>query len=176
VFTPEEAKAARDAYFQLFPDLLPWHSKQRRLARKYGRVESPLGRIRHLPDIFSPDQGVRAEAERQAINSPVQGFGSDLAVIAMIDINRQFREQGIAGHCIGLVHDALNYEIRDDHLAWALPIIKDTMENMDLVYRKFGTVVDIPIVADVAVGQHWGDKLELTEDQVYDFKMEYKGL
>lgn len=176
VFTPEESKAARDAYFQLFPDLLAWHIKQRRMAKKYGRVESPLGRIRHLPDIYSPDQGVRAEAERQAINSPVQGFGSDLAVIAMIEINRKFKEQGIAGNCIGLVHDALNYEIRDDHLAWALPIIKDTMQDMDHVYRKFGTVVDIPIIADVAVGQHWGDKLELTEDQVYDFKMEYKGL
>lgn len=175
-FELQEAKEARDAYFQLFPDLLAWHSKQRRMARKYGRVESPLGRIRHLPDIYSPDQGVRAEAERQAINSPVQGFGSDLAVVAMIEINKKFKEQGIAGFCIGLVHDALNYEIRDDHLAWALPIIKDTMQDMDIVYRKFGTVVDIPIIADVAVGQHWGDKLELTEDQVYDFKMEYKGL
>ncbi len=175
VFTPEESKAARDAYFKLFPDLLPWHAKQRRLATKFGRVESPLGRVRHLPDIYSPDQGVRAEAERQAINSPVQGFGSDLAVIAMIEINRKFREQNIAAHCIGLVHDALNYEVRDDHLAWALPIIKDTMQDMDHVYRKFGTVVDIPIIADVAVGQHWGDKLELEEDQVYDFKMEYRG-
>jgi hypothetical protein len=81
----------------------------------------------------------------------------------------------IMGYCLGLVHDAINYEIRDDHLARALPIIKDTMEDMDIVYRKFGTVVDIPIIADVAIGRHWGDKLELTPDQVYDFKLEYRG-
>jgi len=174
-FSIEDAEAARKAYFKLYPALLPWHAKQRRLVNQYGRVESPLGRVRNLPDIYSPDQGVRAEAERQAINSPVQGFASDLAVLSMIEINRQFRERGIAGHCLGLVHDAINYEIRDDHLAWALPIIKDTMEDMDLVYKRFGTVVDIPIIADVAVGQHWGDKTELSPDQVYDFRLDYKG-
>lgn len=174
VFTEEEAQAARQAYFDLFPKLLPWHARQRRLVKEYGRVQSPLGRIRHLPDIYSPDQGVRAEAERQSINSPVQGFGSDLAVLAMIEINRKFRELGIAGHCLGLVHDAINYEIRDDHLGVALPIIKDTMEDMDIVYRKFGTVVDIPIIADVSVGQHWGDKIELHPEQVYDFDLSYK--
>lgn len=176
-FTEAEAQQARIAYFDLFPGLLPWHAKQRRLVNEYGRVVSPLGRVRHLPDIYSPDQGVRAEAERQAINSPVQGFGSDLAVLSMIEINRQLKEKGWDqyAHCLGLVHDAINFEIRDDYVARVIPIIKDTMEDMDLVYRKFGTVVDIPIVADVAIGQHWGDKLELTPEQVYDFKMEYKG-
>jgi DNA polymerase-1 len=174
-FTEAEAQGARKAYFDLYPKLLPWHARQRRLVNEYGRVQSPLGRVRHLPDIYSPDQGVRMEAERQAINSPVQGFASDLAVLSMIEVNRLFRLKNIAGHCIGLVHDALNYEIRDDHLKQALPIIKDVMEDMDLVYKRFGTVVDIPIIADVAVGNHWGDKKELTPDQVYDFKLEYKG-
>lgn len=174
-FTEEQAQEARRAYFELYPKLLPWHAKQRRLVREYGRVVSPLGRVRHLPDIYSPDKGVQSEAERQAINSPVQGFGSDLAVLSMIAINQKFKEMNIAGFCIGLVHDALNFEIRDDELPRALPIIKDTMEDMDIVYRKFGTVVDIPIIADVAVGQHWGEKVELKPEQVYDFKLEYKG-
>lgn len=174
-FTPEEAQAARAAYFQLYPKLLPWHARQRRLVNEYGRVQSPLGRVRHLPDIYSPDQGVRAEAERQAINSPVQGFASDLAVDSMIVINQAFRDQNIAGHCLGLVHDAINYEIRDDHLSRALPIIKESMEDMDRIYRRYGVVVDLPIIADLAVAQHWGDKKELKPEQVYDFHMEYKG-
>jgi DNA polymerase-1 len=120
---------------------------------------------------------VRAEAERQAINSPVQGFASDLAVLSMIEINRQFRERGIQGQArtLGLVHDAINFEIRDDHVGLALPIIKDTMEDMSLVRRKFGVHIDVPIIADLQIGQHWGDTLELTEDQVYDWKPEYKG-
>lgn len=174
-FTEEQAQAARTAYFHTYPGLLPWHAKQRRLANEYGRVESPLGRVRHLPDIYSPDNGVKSEAERQAINSPVQGFASDMAVLAMIEINRIFREIGAAAHCLGLVHDAINYEIRDDWLGRCLPIIKDVMEDMNLIYKKFGTVVDIPIIADVSVGVHWGDKLELTPEMVYDFKHEYIG-
>lgn len=174
-FTEDEARGARAAYFQLYPKLLPWHARQRRLVNEYGRVESPLGRVRHLPDIYSPDKGVRMEAERQAINSPVQGFASDLAVLAMIEIVRIFREIGAQAYCLGLVHDAINFEIRDDWLSRCLPIIKDVMEDMGLVYKRFRTHVDIPIIADVSVGQHWGDKKELTEDQVYDFKLEYKG-
>lgn len=174
-FSEEEAQAARRAYFDLFPKLLPWHARQRRLVNEYGRVQSPLGRIRHLPDIYSPEEGVQREAERQAINSPVQGFASDLAVLSMIHINRRFRARNLPAHCLGLVHDAVNYEIRNDALCEALPIIKDTMEDMSIVRKEFGVVVDIPIIADLAVGQHWGDKTELKPDQVYDFKLEYKG-
>lgn len=174
-FTMDGAKAARTTYFDLYPKLLPWHNKQRRLVNNHGRVQSPLGRVRHLPDIFSPEEGVRREAERQAINSPVQGFASDMAVLSMIQINGIFREKGIPGHCLGLVHDAINYEIRNDALAEALPIIKNVMEDMSLVRKKFGVVVDIPIIADLKIGQHWGDSTELTPEQVYDFRMEYKG-
>jgi DNA polymerase I-like protein with 3'-5' exonuclease and polymerase domains len=176
VFTEAEAKASRHTYlYELFPGLPPWHERQRRLVRQNGRVQSPLGRIRHLPDIYSPNEGVRAEAERQAINAPVQGFGSDLAVMSMIRINQRFRELGIEAHCLGLVHDAINYEIRDDHVARALPIIKDTMEDVSEIRKKFGTHIDVPLIADLKTGQHWGDSTELTPDQVYDYKLEYKG-
>lgn len=172
-FTEEEAQAARRLFFELYPKLVPWHARQRRLVNENGRVQSPIGRVRHLPDVYSPEQGVRAEAERQAINSPVQGFGSDLAVLSMTVINQRFRDQGIAGFCLGLVHDAINYEIRDDHLARALPIIKGTMQDMSIVRKKFGVHVDVPIVADVQIGRHWGDTKELSEEQVFDFKPEF---
>lgn len=176
LFTEEQAQAARILYFQLYPKLLPWHAKQRRLVREYGRVMSPLGRIRHLPDIYSPDKGVQAEAERQAINSPVQGLGSDMAVIAMIAINEELRRLGWQefAHCLGLVHDAINFEIRDDYVGRVIPIIKDKMEDLEHLYKRFGVVIDIPIVADVSIGQHWGDKLELSPEQVYDFDLKYK--
>lgn len=161
VFTEEQARSYRDAYFELFPGLLQWHARQRRLVHQNGRVQSPLGRIRHLPDIFSPDKMVQAEAERQAINSPVQGFASDMALLAFTLITAEFRRQGIAAHAIGLVHDAINFEIRDDELHRALPIIKDTMEDPEPLRRKFGTVLDMPVVADLKVGRHWGDAHEM---------------
>lgn len=168
-FTESEARAYRDSYFELFPDLPRWHERQRRLVRQYGRVQSPLGRVRHLPDIYSPEKMVQAEAERQAINSPVQGFASDMALLAFTLITQEFRDRGIAGHCVGLVHDAINFEIRDDHLTEALPIIKDTMEDPRPLKKKFGTVLDMPIVADLKIGRHWGDAEELANPEIiYD--------
>jgi DNA polymerase-1 len=167
VFTEDEARAVRVAFFDQFAGLQPWHQKQRRLVNQYGRVQSPIGRVRHLPDIYSPDEGVRAEAERQAINSPVQSFASDMAVLAMVEINKKFRKHDIKGHCIGLVHDAINFEIRDDYVGRALPIIKDTMEDVRPLQKKFGIHVDVPIVADLKVGRHWGDARELEVEEVY---------
>lgn len=169
VFTEEEAKAVRKAFFEHFNGLPRWHERQRRLVRKYGRVQSAIGRVRHLPDIYSPDPGVQAEAERQAINSPIQALGSDMAVLSMVEINRKFRKKGIRGHCLGLVHDAINYEIKDEDVPRALPIIKTTMEDTTLLYKKFGTHLDVPIIADVKLGNHWGGSIEMEAEMVLDF-------
>jgi uracil-DNA glycosylase family 4 len=169
VFTEAEAQAVRRAFFEHFNGLPRWHERQRRLVRKYGRVQSAIGRVRHLPDIYSPDPGVQAEAERQAINSPIQALGSDMAVLSMVEINRIFRKKGIRGHCLGLVHDAINYEIKDEDVPRALPIIKNTMENTKLIYDKFGTHLDVPIIADVKLGTHWGGAIEMEAERVLDF-------
>lgn len=170
IFTEAEARQIRRLFFEQFTGLLPWHARQRRLVNQYGRVQSPIGRIRHLPDIYSGEQGVRAEAERQAINSPVQSFASDMTVIALIEISRKFKEQKIKGFVIGTVHDALLFEIHKKHTARALPIIKETMENLPLE-KKFGVHLDIPIVADIKIGGHWAgdDVRELTTEEVYNY-------
>jgi DNA polymerase-1 len=161
--TEEEAIAFRTAFFAQFPLLLPWHARQRRLARTYGRVETPMGRIRHLPDVYSPDPGVAAEAERQAINSPVQGFASDMCALSMVILARKFRSQGVRSYPIGTVHDAVNWEIHGDDLEYALPQIKYTMENLPLE-ELFGINVDVPIVADAKVGTRWGQAKEVPEE------------
>lgn len=160
--TEDEAVAFRKAFFDQFPMLKTWHAKQRRLAYKFGRVETPMGRVRHLPDIFSPDDNVRAEAERQAINSPVQGFASDMACLALVHTARRFRKMGLRAYPIGAVHDAVNYEIHLDDAPAALPIIKHTMENLPLE-RLFGINLTVPIVADCKVGTHWGGATELAD-------------
>jgi len=168
-FTLEEAQAVRKNYFAQFKGLQPWHARQRRLVNENRRVQSPLGRVRHLPDIDSGDRGVRMEAERQAINSPVQSFASDMTMLSMILIQEKLQRKGIDGRFISTVHDALLFEIRNKHVARALPIIKSTMENLPLE-RKFGVVLDVPIVADLKVGKYWGDAKELTENEVYNYR------
>ena len=158
--TEEEAKAFRVAFFNQFPMLLPWHARQRKLAHTYGRVETPMGRVRHLPDIYSPDRGVMAEAERQAINSPVQGFASDMCALSMVLLAKQFRSQGVKAWPIGTVHDAVNWEIHGDALEVALPQIKYTMENLPLE-DLFNITLDVPIIADAKVGTRWGQAKEV---------------
>lgn len=169
VFSLEEAQAVRRQFFEMYSGLLPWHARQRRLVGLHRRVQSPLGRVRHLPDIDSADKFVRGEAERQAINSPVQSFASDMTMLSMVEIYQKFQEMNIDGHFISTVHDALLFEVRDDHVARALPVIKHTMENLKSLKRKFGVRLDIPIISDIKVGRSWGEAKELTEEEVYNY-------
>jgi DNA polymerase-1 len=171
-FTEEAAQQSRRDFFDMYPGFVRWHNRQRRIVHEYGRVQSPMGRIRHLPDIFSADKMVRDEAERQAINSPVQAMASDMCALSMVLIDDEFKRKGIQGHVLALVHDAINFEVKNEDLARALPIIKRVMENLPLK-KKFGVDLDIPIVADIKVGSHWGDAKELTDEQVYNFAKYY---
>ncbi len=155
VFNAEEAEAVRRGFFNDYPGLLNWHERQRRIARKHGRVQNPIGRIRHLPDINSKDRGVQGEAERQAINSPVQSFASDLMLLALIELHGEMpANEAIV---VGTVHDSILCEVRDDVVSKWTKQIKETMEDMSIVKRKFGTEVTVPIVADIEVGSHWSE-------------------
>lgn len=165
--TERESVAFRKAYFDEYPVLLDWHKRQRRLGHKYGRVESPIGRIRHLPDIHSADREVRGNAERQAINSPVQSFASDMAIIALITLTREFKRRGMKARSVGTVHDAINWEVPIDELEIAIPLIKEHMENPP-IEEWFGVILDVPIVGDVALSRMWGDKEEIKADIVND--------
>jgi DNA polymerase-1 len=161
--TEIEAQHARKAFFDQFPDLLPWHGRQRRLVHKFQRVQTPLGRIRHLPDIVSHEQGVVNEAERQAINSPVQAMASDMCLLSLVLLDREFRRRGYRAAPIGTVHDAINFEVPDDELSDVLPLIKTTMENPPLK-KLFDFELSIPLIADLQIGQHWGSNTPVPEE------------
>lgn len=168
VYTLEEATLFRRTYFDEFPKLLSWHARQKRIVHNKGYVTSPLGRKRRLPDIYSEDKFVVMEAERQAINSPVQAMASDMNILSMILIADEMAKLGLRVRVLGVVHDAINFEIHNDDLAVALPIIKHTMENLPLK-RMFGVDMDVPIISDLQIGSHWGTAREMTDDQVYNF-------
>lgn len=168
IVSEDEARASRRTFFEQFAGLIPWHARQRRLAHKHQRVVSPIGRIRHLPDITSHDKEVRAEAERQAINSPVQGFASDMALLSMVLLDRDLRDAGLETRPVGSVHDAVNFEGPDHELPQVLPMIKNRMENLPL-HDWFAVDLDVPIIADLSIGNRWGSAKELTAEQVYEF-------
>lgn len=150
--TRAEAEVSREKYFAMFRDLLPWHDRQRRMVHLHKQVHSPLGRIRHLPDILSGDRAVVMEAERQAINSPVQGGASDITLFAMIEIEKQLVPSEIA--MVMTLHDGIGFECREDKVEKYAPLIKETMENLSLK-RTFGCDLAVPLVADVEWGSHW---------------------
>jgi len=154
-FSAAESEKVRNTFFETYPMLRPWHARQRRTVHRYGYVTSPIGRVRHLPNINSRDEGVRKDSERQAINSPVQSFASDLMLTAMVRLHYMLK----AGEAriVGTVHDAILFEIRLDKLKKWLPVIKQTMEDVDVIRRWFGYDIDLPIVAEVSYGKYWGD-------------------
>lgn len=158
VVTLEEAKAFREAFFDEYSALRPWHDRQRRLARKYKQVASLIGRIRHLPDIDSENEEVRAEAERQAINSPVQGLASDFNLLAMCILHKLMPPD--EARIVASVHDALLFEIREDVKDKWIPIIRDTMENLPLK-KWFDVELDVPLKVDIKVGKHWSEGEEV---------------
>jgi DNA polymerase-1 len=147
-----EAELARQQYFETFPGLQDWHDRQRRIAHNHHRVVSPLGRIRHLPDILSSDNGVRMEAERQAINSPVQATASDLMLFSMVKLHDLL--DPTEAYMVGTLHDAIFFQIKEDKIDRWVPIIKETMENLPLK-KTFGFEPSIPIISEVEYDQHW---------------------
>ena len=169
--TDKEAKQWREKFFDTYHSLPKWHSKQRRIVQSMGQVRSPIGRIRRLPDIYSTDKSKKAEAERQSINSPVQGFGSDLTILGMSEImgNAQYYDPDYVldkdkFFVIGTVHDATLFEVRNDYLMEFCPRAKHILEHPKALEEVFHFESNVPIVADVAVGQSWGAGKELHMD------------
>lgn len=169
--TEKEAQEWREKFFKTYHELPKWHSKQRRIVQSLGQVRSPIGRLRRLPDIYSTDRSKKAEAERQSINSPVQGFGSDLTILGMSEImgnaptfDPAWKLDRSKFHVIGTVHDATLFEVRNDYLMEFCPKAKHVLEESYALLHVFGFESPVPIVADVAVGKSWGAGIELHMD------------
>lgn len=152
-FTDDEAKQIREAFFALYRRLEKWHERRREEVQKYGYVRSLHGAVRHLPGIRSSEEYIRKEVMRQAINAPVQRLGSDLGLIAMIRMVRDFDPEEIRP--VLFIHDSLVFEVKDELVTKAQAWIKFYMESPPLK-EWFGIEPPLPIVADLAVGKNLG--------------------
>ena len=151
--TEEDSEHLRENFFKAYPTLLTWHEDCIKYARANGYTWSPIGRKRFLPNINSSNFRARGQAERQSINSGVQGFASDMCTSALADI--VFSKEIDHDRCIvlGSVHDAILFEIRDDYVEEITPKLKYTMEHPSILE---GLDIPIPIIADAEVAQTWG--------------------
>ena len=143
----EEAQGFIDSYFSRYPKVEKFISSQIDKARRQGFVTTILGRRRYIPEINNKNAAIRGFAERQAVNTPIQGSAADLIKLAMIDIFKAVKEQRLKIKMVLQIHDELLFEVDRGDLRQEISLVKEKMEN---VYR-----LDVPVKVDIAVGNNW---------------------
>ena len=144
-----EAKALIDGYFTAFPGVIDYIERQKELAREQGYAITLFGRKRYLPDIVSHNATVRSFAERNAVNSPIQGTAADIIKMAMVTIHRRLKEEGLNAQMIMQVHDELNFNVPMDEVDKVREIVVGEMQNV--------VHLTVPLIADCGVGKNWLD-------------------
>jgi len=150
VMSEEEAESARDRFFETYPGILAWHGDQVDFARRNGYVRSPLGRVRHLPLIRSPVGKVRSKAERQSINSPVQGTLSDMTLWTIVLVQERLGDAGGDLLVTGMTHDSVYGYVASKRAEELLVEVRAIMENLPLGVLGWEPQVTFPV--DVSVG------------------------
>jgi DNA polymerase I-like protein with 3'-5' exonuclease and polymerase domains len=153
--TLQEAEEFRNAFFAAYPGLIAYHKEYKAFARQHGFVRSPLGRLRHLPLIHSLNRSVASQAERQAINSPIQGTLSDMMIWAIASWHKMGLQK--QAPVFGSIHDASYTYAPEDQAEYYARRMKETMEN--LPYDRVGWTPQLKFIADVKAGPNMG-KLE----------------
>ncbi|OGG48366.1 hypothetical protein A3G63_02685 [Candidatus Kaiserbacteria bacterium RIFCSPLOWO2_12_FULL_52_8] len=152
--TTAEAHQYLEDYFATFKTLSEYLESTRGFARKHGYTETLFGRRRQFPEMKSSLPYVRAQAERMAINAPVQGTEADIIKLAMVRVDDMMVRDGVQedAHVVLQVHDELVYEVRMERTETLAARIKEIMES---VLSK-EDVRDVPILVTVKGGPNWG--------------------
>lgn len=143
-----------DAYFLRYPKVRDFIDAQINKARTEGFVTTLMGRRRYIPEINSKNMSIRQFAERQAVNTPIQGTASDLIKLAMIEISGQIKDKGLKSKMILQIHDELVFDLPVDELDILTRLVKERMEQV----KK----LDVPIKIDMKKGKNWLD-MEVVE-------------
>ncbi|KPK97690.1 MAG: hypothetical protein AMJ95_07815 [Omnitrophica WOR_2 bacterium SM23_72] len=149
----EEAQRFIDSYFLRYPGVKEYIQRQIEKAKDKGFVTTLLGRRRYIPQINDKNQGIRQFAQRQAVNTPIQGTASDLIKMAMVQIHEQLRIKHFRSSMILQIHDELLFDVKGDELETLGKLVKDRMENV--------LQLDVPIKVDLKKGKNWLDMEEI---------------
>jgi DNA polymerase-1 len=142
-----EAKELIDGYFESYPGVKEYMDRSVSEARERGYVTTIFGRRRELRDINSRNSLLRSNAERNAINAPIQGSAADIIKIAMIEIDRDLRESALNARMIMQVHDELVFEVTDAHL--------DSLRKMVIDKMSSATRLAVPMIVEWGAGSNW---------------------
>ena len=142
-----EAKELIDGYFESFPEVQQFIERCKDEARQKGYAETIMGRRRYLPDINSKNGTVRAFAERNAVNAPIQGTAADIMKVAMIRVWQRLKAEGLKTKLILQVHDELNFSVPQNEREQVERIVKEEMQN--------ACHLAVPLIADGGWGKNW---------------------
>jgi DNA polymerase-1 len=143
------AKAYIDAYYDRYKGVARYRDEMIQEAKKQGYVSTLFGRRRYLPDINHGNRVIQAEAERMAVNTPIQGTAADLIKTAMIHIYDQLCKDGLRSKMLLQVHDELVLEVPEKELDAVIPMIREKMEGVYLL--------SVPLKVDIGKGQNWDE-------------------
>lgn len=144
-----EAKTIIDNYFTEFSSIKKYMDSTINYAREHGYVETLMGRKRYLRDITSANQTVRGYAERNAINSPIQGTAAEMIKLAMVRVHKSLDQSKYKTRMILQVHDELVFDVPDEEIDEVRQLIKEGMEGaMQLPHG-------VPVVAESGTGKNW---------------------
>jgi DNA polymerase-1 len=150
---PKEASTYIEQYFKRHEGVKNYMDNAIKMARDYGYVKTLSGRKRPIPEIKSPNASIRQQAERLAINTPVQGTAADLIKIAMINIWNKLKEKNLKTKMVLQIHDELLFEVPknelENEIEDAKNLIKYEMEN--------ALCLTVPLKVDVRFGKNWAE-------------------
>ncbi|MCH8546672.1 MAG: DNA polymerase I, partial [Cryomorphaceae bacterium] len=142
-----EAAEIIESYFKTYPGIRDYMDEQVALAKKQGFVTTLLGRKRTLPDINSRNPVVRGHAERNAVNTPIQGSAADIIKLAMASIHKKMKDEQLKSKFILQVHDELVFEVYKEEIELISSLVKNAMEN---AYQT-----SVPLEVELGYGYSW---------------------
>lgn len=144
-----EARAFIESYFARYPSIAQYLEATKRQARELGYVTTLLGRRRYIPEINTPNHQIRSQAERTAINMPIQGTAADIIKVAMIRIDSALRERRLQTRMILQVHDELVFEVPVRELEEVRALVVELMET--------AFPMTVPLKVEAHAGKNWQD-------------------
>ena len=144
-----EGASLIEHYFEQYPGVRDYMDRTVEFAREHGYVETITGRRRYIHDIHSRNAPARNAAERNAINSPIQGSAADMIKIAMVNIHRALGERDLKTKMLLQVHDELVFDLHKSEGDTVPPLVKDAMLN--------AIPLKVPIIVEIGFGENWLD-------------------
>lgn len=144
-----EAKDYITKYFERFSSIKSYLDGLKEEAEKHGYAITMHGRRRYLPDIHSSNRTIKANAERMAINSPIQGTAADIIKLAMIEVEKRLSEKDYEAQMLLQVHDELIFEVKKERAKELADMVREVMEGV--------VELSIPLKVDVGTAENWFD-------------------